>query len=302
MLGLATGSAPASAQPPGQVSPPFGDPTCDGVIEAADVHAVLAYLVGAEPAGSCSAGAPDLLGALQIAQRTVGEGPLRPAVVAHYPHDSTAFTQGLEFVDGQLIESTGLFGDSDLRLVEPATGEVLTLRAMPDELFAEGLTRVDDRLIQLTWKAERAFIWQANTFEPLGEYAYEGDGWGLCFDGDQLVMSDGSAYLRFRDPGTFLASREVLVTRDGAPVDRLNELECVGGVVWANVWQTDTIVRIDPVSGEVTATVDLSELLQPRPPGANVLNGIAFDGATATFWVTGKYWPTMFQVQFVPGG
>lgn len=279
-----------------------GDANCDGVVEVADSQAMLMQLVDLQSTGSCSVENSELIDALQIAQRTTDEGPLRPEIVATYPHDDTAFTQGLEFVDGKLIESTGLFGESDLRRVEPSTGQVVSQIATPDGLFAEGVTLVGDRLIQLTWKAERAFIWHADTFESVGEYSYGGDGWGLCFDGDQLVMSDGSAYLRFRDPGTFVANREVVVTRDGQPVSRLNELECVGGVVWANVWQTDTIVRIDPVSGEITATVDLSELLQPRPSSASVLNGIAFDDETSTFWVTGKYWPTLYQVRFVPWG
>lgn len=292
-----------------------GDASCDGVVEALDVQVVLEYVVGSRASGSCTPGGESidanaadvdgdgvaaLLDALIVGQRDNGGLELRAEVVATYAHDAAAFTQGLEFVDENLIESTGLFGQSDLRRVDPASGEVLAQAATPDELFAEGVTRVGDRLIQLTWIAGRAFVWDVATLELVTEYAYQGEGWGLCFDGDQLVMSDGSAYLRFRDPGTFLANREVLVTRDGAPVPRLNELECVGGVVWANVWQTDTIVRIDPVTGEVTATADLSELLQPRPLGANVLNGIAFDDDANTFWITGKLWPTIFQVRFTP--
>jgi len=300
-----------------------GDASCDGVIETADAQVVLEYLVGSRASGSCmpdgepiDAQAADvdgdgfaaLVDALAIAQRSDDGLDLRPEVVAAFPHDTTAFTQGLEFVDGELVESVGLFGQSDLRRVDPTSGQVLAQVATPDDLFAEGMTRVDDRLIQLTWRAGRAFVWDTASLEPIAEFTYAGEGWGLCFgraeqgfDGDQLVMSDGSAHLRFRDPGTFLASREVVVTRNGEPVQRLNELECVGGVVWANVWQTDTIVRIDPASGEVTATVDLSTLLQPRPPGANVLNGIAFDHDTNTFWVTGKLWPTIFQVRFAAG-
>ena len=192
---------------------------------------------------------------------------LRVEVIRTFDHAPDAFTQGLLFYDGFLYESTGQRGSSTLRKVSLEDGAVIRRVQMDEDVFAEGLARVDDRLIQLTWTAGEATEY-ALDFEPLRSFQYEGEGWGLCYDGERLVMSDGSARLTFRDPEDFRVIGGVEVTHDGAPVARLNELECVGAAVWANVWQTDRIVRIDPQSGRVTATVDASgPARRPRAVG-----------------------------------
>ena len=222
------------------------------------------------------------------------------AVLESYPHDPAAFTQGLELHDGTFIESTGLRFESSLRRVIPVTGEVTQIVDTPSDYFAEGVTRVGDELIQLTWTEGTAFYWDAATFELNKQVTYSGEGWGLCYDGSRLVMSDGSADLIVRDPVSFEETGRVPVTYEGRPVTNLNELECVDDVVWANVWQTDLIVRIDPITGIVTGIVDGAAL--ERPPGADVLNGIAWDETTQSFWITGKLWPNMYRVSFVPVG
>ena len=221
-------------------------------------------------------------------------------VLESFPHDTTAFTQGLELDNGVFIESTGLNGESDLRRVIPETGEVTQIVATPNNFFAEGVTRVGDQLIQLTWQENTAFYWDAATFELQKEVSYPGEGWGLCFDGSRLVMTDGTPVLIFRDPTTFDEISRIDVTLDGQQVFNLNEIECVGDVVWANIWQTDLIVRIDPARGVVTAVVDASSLDSPNEPSGAVLNGIAWDESTQSFYVTGKLWPTMYRVNFVP--
>ncbi len=222
-------------------------------------------------------------------------------MVATYPHDPEAFTQGLVFEDGRLFESTGLRGSSTLREVDLETGTVVRSIDLDDRYFGEGLELVDDRLIQLTWQSQTAFVHDRDTFELLGTFEYPTEGWGLCRDGDRLVMSDGSPELVFRDPDTFESAGSVTVTLDGQPVEGLNELECVDGDVWANVWLTDTIVRIDPGSGTVTGVVDASELEADRPADdSGVLNGIAYDEATGRLQVTGKLWSTVYEVEFVP--
>ncbi len=229
--------------------------------------------------------------------------PARPRtvpveVVASYPHDRTAFTQGLLLDGDRLFESTGLVGESSLREVDLATGEVLRRRAIGEGYFAEGLALVGNRLIQLTWQSGVALVHDRDSFEPLGRFAYQGEGWGLCSDGRRLVMSDGSARLTFRDPVTFDATGSVTVTDgDGTPVTRLNELECVGDAVYANVWMTDRIARIDPASGRVTAWIDAAALRPPNAGPQDVLNGIAFDERDGTFLVTGKRWPTLYRVR-----
>ena len=220
-------------------------------------------------------------------------------VHARYPHDPTAFTQGLVWNAGRLFESTGLRGRSTLREVELETGEVLRRVENDDALFAEGLALVDDELIQLSWQEEVALRWSRDEFTPLGQFSYEGEGWGLCFDGEALVMSDGSDQLFFRDPQTFVVQRAVAVTYNGQPLPLLNELECVEGKVFANVWQTDTIVRIDPETGEVDAAIDAAGLLtEEERIQADVLNGIAYMPETGHFLITGKLWPVMYDVTF----
>jgi glutamine cyclotransferase len=239
-------------------------------------------------------------------------------VVSRRPHDATAWTQGLQLDDdGRLYESTGLRGRSTIREVDPQTGAVLRSVPLSSEQFGEGLALVGDRLIQLTWQEGVANTWDATTFEGLGALDYEGEGWGLCFDGQRLVMSDGSDRLTFRDPTTFEATGSVRIEPAGLAPMRLNELECVEGDVWANAWLTDTIVRIDPDAGRVTGTLDLAGLLDQvpltDPPGVtdsplstrlppatdapDVLNGIAWDAASGTFLVTGKLWPALFEIR-----
>lgn len=225
---------------------------------------------------------------------------LRVAVVRAYPHDRNAFTQGLIWRDGMLYESTGLVGRSSLRKVDLGTGAVKQQVAVPAPFFAEGLADVGNRLFQLTWQHGRVFLYDKHTFGRVGELAYQGEGWGLCHDGKALVMSDGSDVLTVRSPSTFAVTRTVAVTMGGRPPGRLNELECVDGDVYANVWTTDTIVRIDMKTGVVTARVDASGLLTPAERvGVDVLNGIAYDPADRTFLITGKLWPRLFRVKFV---
>ncbi|MFN8642106.1 MAG: glutaminyl-peptide cyclotransferase [Candidatus Binatia bacterium] len=225
-------------------------------------------------------------------------------VLAVYPHDARAFTQGLLLHDGALYESTGLVGRSSLRQVELASGRVLRQRDLPPPLFGEGLAWARDELIQLTWQNQRALRWEPATFAARGEWRYDGEGWGLCFDGTHLVQSDGSQRLFFRDPATFAIVRTMAVTERGAPVDRLNELECVGDTIYANVWMTDRIVAIAALNGVVRASIDAGGLLTPDERHASgseaILNGIAHDPANNTFLLTGKLWPKLFRVRFVP--
>ncbi len=225
---------------------------------------------------------------------------LRVRVVERRPHDPDAFTQGLLVHEGELYESTGLEGESSLRRVDLASGEVRQRVAVDDALFAEGLALVGDRLFQITWQNHLALVYDRVTFEKVAEHTYEGEGWGLCYDGTHLVMSDGSDQLFFRDPETFEVQRAVRVTKVGRPLRYLNELECVEGKVWANVWQRDEIVRIDPESGVVEATVDASRLLTPEERRrTDVLNGIAWLPDRQRFLITGKLWPWTFEVELV---
>lgn len=221
-------------------------------------------------------------------------------ILRELPHDTEASTQGLLLHDGVFYESTGQYGDSTLREVDVETGQVRRSLELSDEYFGEGLARVGSELIQLTWHEGVAFVYDLDTFELLRTVEYDGEGWGLCYDGEALLMSNGSAILHRRDPVSFeiLASYEV--TKDGAPVRNLNELECVGDAVYANIYQTDRILRIDKHSGHVEAEFDGSVLVptagRPRNVRA-VLNGIAFSPDTGTFFLTGKLWPAMFEVR-----
>jgi glutamine cyclotransferase len=219
-------------------------------------------------------------------------------IVHRYPHDRDAFTQGLEFVDGSLFESTGLNGRSSIRRVDLETGRVLQRRDLASAHFGEGITIWRSRLIELTWQSQVAFVYDSATFEPRGSFTYMGEGWGLTHDGTSLIMSDGTADLRFLDPTTFKERRRVSVTDAGSPVTRLNELEYVNGQVFANVWTTDRVARIDPQTGRVLGWIDLSGLLTStdRVTGDAVLNGIAYDAKGARLFVTGKLWPTLFEI------
>lgn len=223
-------------------------------------------------------------------------------VLATYPHDPSAFTQGLLVHGGAVYESTGGYGRSTIRRVDPESGDVLLARSLPPNLFGEGLALAGDRLVQITWREGVAWLWDPTTLERTGELSYQGEGWGLAFDGERLVMSDGSDWLVFRDPASLAELDRVQVTLEGRPLPRLNELEWVDGQVWANVWGSSSVVRIDPASGAVTAVVDLSELAARIPPeesqGIDVLNGIAWWPEREAFLVTGKLWPRAFLVRF----
>ena len=232
-------------------------------------------------------------------------------VLKRIPHDRQAFTEGFELVDGVLYEGTGLEGHSDIRTVDPDTGRVKRKVDLPADLFGEGITVVGTKIWQLTWQNGVAIQRDRASLAEQRRVGYEGEGWGICHDqdGDRLIMSNGSDRLTFRDVDTFEVTGGVDVRdTDGQPVTRINELECVpdrnGGVeVWANIWQTDRIVRIDPRTGEVDATVDLQGLLpEADRAGVDVLNGIARVPGTDEFLVTGKLWPTMFRVRFVTSG
>lgn len=223
---------------------------------------------------------------------------VKPQLVAKYAHDPDAFTEGLLLHDGRFFESTGLTGRSSLRRVVPANGAVELSVPLASDLFGEGLALAGDRLIELTWQNHVALVYDLD-FDSVGSFDYEGEGWGLCHDGSRLVMSDGSSRLFFRDPQTFELLGSIEVTRAGTSVTRLNELECVGNLVYANVWLTDTIVRIDPRTGAVLTTIDASNLLSAaEAANADVLNGIAFDPTTGHFFLTGKLWPKLFEVTF----
>lgn len=228
---------------------------------------------------------------------------LRAEVLQQIPHDPKAFTEGLEIHDGVLYEGTGNEGSSTIRAVDPATGTVRRRTDLPKDLFGEGITVVDKLIWQLTYREGIAIKRDRDTFTELGLANYQGEGWGLCDDteGSRLIMSNGSDTLTFRDPQTFERRGEVKVTSAGSPVGQLNELECAHGAVFANVWNTETIVRIDPATGQVTADVDLAGLLPAdQRAGVDVLNGIAAVPGSDEFLVTGKYWPKMFRVRFVP--
>jgi glutaminyl-peptide cyclotransferase len=272
------------------------------------------------------------------AQETAAVEQLVPEVLDERPHDPRAFTQGLLWHDGLLYESTGQYGRSSLRQVDPGTGEVLLYLPIPEQFFAEGLALVDDYLFQLTWREQIAFRFNLSAFIEgaaleLETFAYEGEGWGLCYDGEYLWMSNGSDTLAQRDPETFEVIEEFRVTLDGVPlsqitsegelivtpvpaapgstpepvrysgqrIDLLNELECVDDSIYANVWQTDYIFRIDRISGAVTGWIDAAGLLtEEERVGADVLNGIVYLPESDTFLITGKYWPKMFEVRFIP--
>lgn len=229
---------------------------------------------------------------------------LVPRVIAIYPHDPAAFTEGLLLDNGRLYESTGLYGQSELREIDLETGAVLRSASLPDSYFGEGIALVGDRMLQLTWREDTALVYDRDTFESIGGLAYNAEGWGMCYDGAYLYTSDGSAEITRRDPDTLAALDSISVVIDGQPVTRINELECVGDSIFANVWYTDNILRVDKASGRVTALIDASGLLAPGQRAAlsrdATLNGIAYNADQGTFLVTGKLWFWLFEVEFVP--
>ncbi|HEV2755952.1 MAG TPA: glutaminyl-peptide cyclotransferase [Actinomycetota bacterium] len=244
---------------------------------------------------SCSSGAP--AADAQTAAPVEGPGYVQ---VAKYPHDPEAFTQGLEFRGTALFEGTGLTGGrSSLRRVDYETGEVLRQVNLADHLFGEGITIMGRRIYQITWQNGRCFVYDRKTFKRVKRFSYEGEGWGLTHADGRLIMSDGTATIRFRDPATFEVVDEIEVTENGEPVALLNELEWVNGEIFANVWQTDEVVRIDPATGEVVGRLDLTALRQQEDAeGAHdVTNGIAYMKAEDRLFVTGKLWRNLYEIE-----
>lgn len=224
-------------------------------------------------------------------------------VVHAYPHDQHAFTQGLVYLDGHLYESTGIRGQSSLREEDLETGRILRMQLVSDNYFAEGLTDWKNTLVQLTWQSHIALVYDRATFKLLRTFHYDGEGWGLTHDAKSLILSDGTATLRFFDPDTFKETRRVTVTDRGKPVVKLNELEFIHGEIYANVWYANRIARISPASGKVIGWIDLKGLM-PRDQLSGddaVLNGIAYDSAHERLFVTGKLWPKIFEITVVPG-
>jgi glutamine cyclotransferase len=222
-------------------------------------------------------------------------------VVGTHPHDRGAFTQGLIFRDGVFYEGTGLNGRSSVRKVNVETGAVLQIERTPPEYFGEGITDWKGSLLQLTWRSEVGFVYDLATLQRRKTFQYAGEGWGLTHDSGRLIMSDGSAALRFLDPATLKETGRITVRTDEGPVQNLNELEYVKGEIYANVWQTDRIARIDPKDGRVTGWIDLSGLLPAaQRAGTDVMNGIAYDATGDRLFVTGKLWPLVFEIRLVP--
>jgi glutamine cyclotransferase len=220
-------------------------------------------------------------------------------VVGEFPHDPRAFTQGLVFYQGVLYEGTGLYGESSVRQVELETGRIIKNRRLPAHFFGEGITLWKDQLIQLTWKNGLGLVYQRNSFKLLKSFSYPGEGWGITHNGKELIISDGSETLRFWDPSHYREVRRLKVHDRGSPVRHLNELEYIQGEIWANVFQTDRIVRISPESGEVRSWLDLKGLLsrEGQNAEADVLNGIAYDVEKNRIFVTGKNWPKLFEIE-----
>ncbi len=268
-----------------------------GLGAAIAVSAAFVILASMRSGSEDQSGVP----AVDTPAATVGEQARRVAydVVNSYPHDPTSFTQGLLYHDGGFYESTGQYGSSKLRRLEFPTGRVLKEISLPPELFGEGLARVGNRLIQVTWKSHRGFVYDLDTFRLLQEFSYDSEGWGLAYDGKYLILSDGSSDLFYLDPETFKTAKKLPVRMNGQPISELNELEFIDGEIWANVWQTDLILRIDPSTGGVTSFLDLKGILAPsdKTGGEDVLNGIAYDAQQRRIFVTGKLWPRLFEIK-----
>ncbi len=263
---------------------------------------VLAPLTGCSNGGASAANPT----AAPTAVPTATPTPEPPApsytykVIHAYPHDTTAFTEGLFVDDGVFYESTGLNGKSTLRKVEIETGKILKKKDVPAEYFGEGLAELNDKLYQLTWQTKVGFIYEKGTFNKTGEFAFESEGWGLTTDGIDLIQSDGTDKIRFIDPKTFKVKRTISVVGGGAPLEEINELEYIEGEIYANVWKTNSIVRIDPATGKVVGWIDMTGILSTaEAANADVLNGIAYDHDKKRLFVTGKYWPKVFEIELV---
>lgn len=229
---------------------------------------------------------------------------LVPVVISKLPHELPAFTQGLAIEEDQLYESTGLYGQSSLRRIDILTGKILRKMSLGPKIFAEGIAVFPKHIVQITWQEQQAFIYEPNTWKLQDVLFYAGDGWGLCRDGSTVWMSNGSSHLIQRNLATFSPTKTLEVLLHGVPLEALNDLECVGNHLYANVWQKNWIVRIDKLTGEVNGIIDASSLLSPSEQTHlqrdEVLNGIAFRPKTGTFFLTGKGWPWIFEVRFVP--
>ncbi len=225
-------------------------------------------------------------------------------VINSYPHDPEAFTQGLFFHNGRLFEGTGLRGQSTVRIVELETGEITRIHHMPPEYFGEGITLLGANIIQVTWQSRVGFVYDRHSLEVLGTFEISTEGWGLTYDGTNLILSDGTPTLHFLDPETFQETRTIEVRDGDEPVRLVNELEYIDGEVYANIWKTDLIARIDPLSGSVNGWLDLSELKEhiDDESSIDVLNGIAYDDETGHLFVTGKLWPLLFEIELAPTG
>lgn len=224
---------------------------------------------------------------------------LRFEVISTRTHDPDAYTQGLELSNGRLFESTGQYGESTLRELDPATGKVLRKRPLAKNVFGEGLTHFGKELFVLTWKEKTAYVFEPDTFKLIRSHPYEGEGWGLTHDGSSLIMSDGTSDLKFINPKDFTVQKTLTVKDGNSAVSKLNELEFINGEIYANIYLTDKIARISPADGRVTAWLDLTGLRNqlPKPNRAEVLNGITHDPTTGHLLVTGKYWPQMFEIK-----
>jgi len=223
-------------------------------------------------------------------------------IINTYPHDKNAFTQGFVFENNTFYEGTGLYGQSSVRKVELKSGNILQIRNLSSRFFGEGLTVFENRIIQLTWKANTGFVYNKHTFEVINTFNYSTEGWGITHDGERLIMSDGTETLYFLDPESFEITDKIKVLNDSKPITKLNELEYINGEIYANVWQTNRIAVISPLTGEVTSWIELNGLLSKGDDNisAGVLNGIAYDEVNNRLFVTGKLWPKIFEIELIP--
>ena len=236
---------------------------------------------------------------MQASPEVEGPDERKLTILRSIPPYNTSFTQGLEIHNGTILESTGIWGHSKLRELNKSTGETIKQVEISDEFFAEGITAFDDKIVMLTWKSEVAFIFDRSSFSQIGNYSFQGQGWGICYDGKYLVTSNGSAELSFRDPETFEVNHYLQVSYLGESLESINELECVGEMIFANVWKQEHIFAINSSSGLVEYSVNASSLAANQGQTINeVLNGIAYDSDNDAFWVTGKNWSKLYLVQF----
>ena len=226
-------------------------------------------------------------------------------VINTYPHENNAFTQGLVFENGFIYEGTGLYGSSTLRKVELETGNILQIHELPSQFFGEGITIFENKIVQLTWRSNVGFVYDKDSFELKQEFNYQTEGWGITYDGKRLIMSDGTATLHFLDPITFEKNGSLEVYKNNIPLTSLNELEYIKGEIYANVWKTNSIARIEPQTGKVIGWIELTGLLSPEDYSkqpVDVLNGIAYDAKNDRLFVTGKLWPKLFEIELIPAG